>query len=85
MECGKSSEMPKLKVSFFSVKMWTLALSLAVLMEFCRGMIEDPFRSQFHQNFTSNFFADIFAPKNYKAKCYQRKVAQFAFVPKTFV
>ncbi len=38
---------------------------------------------QFHQQFTSDFFANIFSPKNYKAKCYQRKAAQFAFVRKT--
>jgi len=29
----------------------------------------DPW-SQFHQHFTSSFFADILAPKNYKAECH---------------
>jgi hypothetical protein len=38
---------------------------------------------QFHQHFAQNFFDNILAPKNCKAKHTKRKTAQFDFLQKT--
>jgi len=67
-ELFKTEKKLKRKAKQSKCKIIQAKLCLFVFLSQSSCQLDNPTISQFHQHFMCNFFDDILAPKNYKAK-----------------